>query len=451
MSFLKDLPAALQAAWANALPNSWANNWAPDGNLLGKRLAIPSIPLGRWIRWLTSASLAFLLTNSLWLLPAWALSAVEEATITSPPTQPVTTQPANRPSAAASALAGESFVANAVRTVGDAVVRIDTERTVTRNVPDMFYDDPFFRGSFGGRNGGFQSIPQEERLRGQGSGFIINEQGDILTNAHVVDGTDQVTVKLKDGRSFEGYVEGIDDITDLAVIRINAGNEPLPTSRLGDSDDVEVGDWAIAVGNPLGLDNTVTLGIVSTLKRSSAAVGIPDKRIDFIQTDAAINPGNSGGPLLNSQGEVIGINTAIRADAMGIGFAIPINKAKAIQASLARGERIAHPYLGVQIATLTPDMAKMNNEDPNSAIELPVTDGVLVVRVLPNTPAADAGLRRGDVITRIAGVRVKQADQLQSRVDLVKVGEALEVTLKRGDRTQTLSVKTADLSTQEEA
>ena len=448
MSFLKNLPAALPAALAKALPNARTT----DGNLFGNRLGIPSIPLGRWLRWMTSAALAFLLTNSLWLLPAWALSAVEEATITAPPAQPVPTQPAvSRPSAAASAISGESFVANAVRTVGDSVVRIDTERTVTRNVPDMFYDDPFFRGSFDGRNGGFQSIPQEERLRGQGSGFIINEQGDILTNAHVVDGTDQVTVKLKDGRSFEGYVEGIDDITDLAVIRIDAGREPLPISRLGNSDDVEVGDWAIAVGNPLGLDNTVTLGIVSTLKRSSAAVGIPDKRIDFIQTDAAINPGNSGGPLLNAQGEVIGINTAIRADAMGIGFAIPINKAKAVQASLARGERIAHPYLGVQIATLTPDMATMNNEDPNSAIELPVTDGVLVVRVLPNTPAAEAGLRRGDVITKISGIRVKQADQLQSRVDLVKVGEALEVTLKRGDRTQTLSVKTADLSTQEEA
>ncbi|MEO0516575.1 MAG: HhoA/HhoB/HtrA family serine endopeptidase [Cyanobacteria bacterium P01_A01_bin.116] len=432
--------------------------------------------LRRWMKGVTSAAsmllvTVFLLTNSMWMLPAWALAAVEETvplaqselapselaqpeSATAKPAQADIAQvatPSPRPSAAGSVLAGESFVANAVRTVGNAVVRIDTERTVTRNVPDLFYDDPFFRGSFGNRGGGFQSIPQEEHLRGQGSGFIISERGDILTNAHVVDGTDQVTVKLKDGRSFEGYVEGIDEITDLAVVRIDTAGEPLPVSHLGDSDGVEVGDWAIAVGNPLGLDNTVTLGIVSTLKRSSAAVGIPDKRIDFIQTDAAINPGNSGGPLLNAQGEVIGINTAIRADAMGIGFAIPINKAKAIQASLSRGERIAHPYLGVQIATLTPDMAQMNNEDPNSAIELPVTNGVLVVRVLPNTPAAKAGLRRGDVITEIAGIRVKQADQLQSRVDLVKVGESLEVTLQRGDHTQKFLVKTADLSAQEEA
>ncbi|MEL6939349.1 MAG: HhoA/HhoB/HtrA family serine endopeptidase [Cyanobacteria bacterium J06598_1] len=406
---------------------------------------LPSLSAVRtFFRKIASVAVALLLTNSLWTLPVEAQSAPPVVA----PTQE-TTPSQGAASLPLTSLSPQSFVADAVRSVGSAVVRIDTERTVTRNVPDMFYDDPFFRGSFGGRSGGFQSIPQEERLRGQGSGFIISEQGDILTNAHVVDGTDQVTVKLKDGRSFEGYVEGIDEITDLAVVRINTAGEALPISRLGDSDNVSVGDWAIAVGNPLGLDNTVTLGIVSTLKRSSAAVGIPDKRIDFIQTDAAINPGNSGGPLLNAQGEVIGINTAIRADAMGIGFAIPINKAKAIQASLSRGERIAHPYLGVQIATLTPDMAKMNNEDPNSAIELPETDGVLVVRVLPNTPAADAGLRRGDVITEIAGLRVKQADQLQSRVDRVKVGEALKVTLRRGDRTEKLSVKTADLSEQQ--
>jgi len=402
----------------------------------------PSLPsVKAFLRRIAAVAITLLLTNSLWSIPAWAQSA---------PSAAISTATAQAPaqSSAVRALSSESFVANAVRSVGNAVVRIDTERTVTRNVPDMFYEDPFFRGHMGG---GFQNIPQEERLRGQGSGFIINKQGDILTNAHVVDNADQVTVKLKDGRSFEGYVEGIDAITDLAVIRINTVDEDLPISSLGDSDDVEVGDWAIAVGNPLGLDNTVTLGIVSTLKRSSAAIGIPNKRIDFIQTDAAINPGNSGGPLLNAQGEVIGINTAIRADATGIGFAIPINKAKAIQASLARGERIAHPYLGVQIATLTPDMAKMNNEDPNSAIELPVTDGVLVVRVLPNTPAADAGLRRGDVITEVSGIRVKQADQLQSRVDQVAVGDSLQVTLRRGDRTQKLSVKTADLSVQENA
>jgi S1-C subfamily serine protease len=250
----------------------------------------------------------------------------------------------------------ESFVASAVRKVGSAVVRIDTEKTITRRAPDPFYEDPFFRDFFGG----MPRQPQEELLRGQGSGFIIDQSGNILTNAHVVNGADRVVVTLKDGRSFEAVVEGVDEVTDLAVVKIDGnGGEPLPIAALGNSDRVGVGDWAIAVGNPLGLDNTVTLGIVSTLKRSSSSVGIPGKRLEFIQTDAAINPGNSGGPLVNQRGEVIGINTAIRADAMGIGFAIPINKAKEIKDRLARGETIAHPYIGVQIADLTPELASV--------------------------------------------------------------------------------------------
>ena len=244
-------------------------------------------------------------------------------------------------------------MAAAVRQVGPAVVRIDTERTVTKRSPiDPSLEDPF-RQFFGDQ--GFSQMPREEHLRGQGSGFIIDRGGVILTNAHVIDGADKVTVTLKDGRVFEGKVRGVDEVTDMAVVKINGEN--LPVVALGSSDQVQVGDWAIAVGNPLGLDNTVTLGIISTLKRSSAQVGIPNKRLDFIQTDAAINPGNSGGPLVNAQGEVIGINTAIRADAMGIGFAIPIDKAKAIKDQLARGEKITHPYLGVQMTTLTPELA----------------------------------------------------------------------------------------------
>ncbi|MCY7275405.1 MAG: PDZ domain-containing protein, partial [Phormidesmis sp. CAN_BIN44] len=186
-------------------------------------------------------------------------------------------------------------------------------------------------------------------------------------------------------------------------------------------------------------------GIVSTLKRSSAQVGIPDKRIDFIQTDAAINPGNSGGPLLNDRGEVIGINTAIRADAMGIGFAIPINKAKSIKDQLARGETIPHPYLGVQMTTLTPEIAQQNNSDPNSAFIVPEVNGVIVIRVLPNTPAAVAGLRRGDVITQIDGQAVTKAEQLQGVVENSRLGQTLKVQLRRGDQTKQLSVKTAEL------
>ncbi len=340
------------------------------------------------------------------------------------------------------AIQSGSFVAEAVKLVGTAVVRIDTERTVTRRATvDPIYEDPLFRRFFGD-----EAIPQgprEERLRGQGSGFLIDKTGEILTNSHVINGADKVTVTLKDGRVFEGKVRGFDEVTDLAVVKINGTN--LPVAPLADSDLVQVGDWAIAVGNPLGLDNTVTLGIVSTLKRSSAQVGIPDKRIDFIQTDAAINPGNSGGPLLNDRGEVIGINTAIRADAMGIGFAIPINKAKSIKDQLARGETIPHPYLGVQMTTLTPEIAQQNNSDPNSAFMVPEVNGVIVVRVLPNTPAAVAGLRRGDVITQIDGQAVTKAEQLQAVVESSHLGQTLKLQLRRGEQTQQLAVKTAEL------
>ncbi|MBO9997881.1 MAG: trypsin-like peptidase domain-containing protein [Cyanobacteria bacterium SID2] len=335
-----------------------------------------------------------------------------------------------------------SFVTAAVNRVGSAVVRIDTERVVTRQV-DPFFDDPFFRQFFD--NEFFPSIPREQLQRGQGSGFIIDGNGTVLTNAHVVNQADRVTVKLKDGREFEGQVMGVDALTDLAVVKIEAGNTSLPIAPLGDSDRVQVGDWAIAVGNPLGLDNTVTLGIVSTLNRSSAQVGIPDKRLDFIQTDAAINPGNSGGPLLNERGEVIGVNTAIRADANGIGFAIPINTVKEVKDQLARGENIAHPFIGIQMITLTPEIARENNRNPNAAFLVPEREGVLVMRVLAQSPAEAAGLRRSDVIIRIDGQSVTSADQLQRLVENSKIGQVLRLEVVRGDRTLQLRVRTGEL------
>ena len=345
---------------------------------------------------------------------------------------------AQKPSSAV--IGSHSFVTAAVNRVGSAVVRIDTERTITRRNEPML-EDPFFRRFFG------DSFPQQsptEQLRGLGSGFIIDKSGVILTNAHVVDKADKVTVRLKDGRTFEGKVKGIDEVTDLAVVKINAGKD-LPVAPLGSSDHVEVGDWAIAVGNPLGFDNTVTLGIVSTLKRSSTQVGISDKRLDFIQTDAAINPGNSGGPLLNGLGEVIGINTAIRADAMGIGFAIPIDKAKTIASQLQLNGKVAHPYLGVQMVTLTPELAKQNNNDPNSMFAIPEVKGVLVMRVVPNSPAATAGIRRGDVILQIENKAITSAEQLQGVVEESTLGQALQVKIQRGNQTQMLSIRTAEL------
>lgn len=334
-----------------------------------------------------------------------------------------------------------NFVAAAVNRVGDAVVRIDTERTVTTNFRNPFFDDPFFRDFFG--RDVFPQLPQEYHQQGQGSGFIIDKNGIILTNAHVVDDADKVTVRLRDGRTFRGEVRGVDEPSDLAVVKIKGDN--LPVAPLGDSSQLQVGDWAIAVGNPLGLDNTVTLGIISTLNRSSAQVGIPDKRLDFIQTDTAINPGNSGGPLLNDRGEVIGINTAIRADAEGIGFAIPIDKAKAIKDRLARGESIPHPYIGVQMLTLTPKVAQQFNKDPNSLMVVPEIKGVLIVRVVPDSPAAQGGLRRGDVITAVAGTEIETAEQLQKAVEQSRIGKPLSITVQRGEQTQQFSVRPQEL------
>ncbi|HIK27277.1 MAG: trypsin-like peptidase domain-containing protein [Oscillatoriaceae bacterium SKW80] len=334
-----------------------------------------------------------------------------------------------------------SFVAAAVNRVGPAVVRIDTERTIVDNTPDPFFDDPFFRGFFG--EDLFPRMPKEYHQRGQGSGFIIDSNGIILTNAHVVSGADTVTVTLRDGRRFKGEVRGIDELSDLAVVKIDGQN--LPIAPLGNSSDLKVGDWAIAVGNPLGLDNTVTLGIISTLNRSSAQVGIPDKRLDFIQTDAAINPGNSGGPLVNERGEVIGINTAIRAEAQGIGFAIPIDKAKSIKDKLARGEKIPHPYIGIRMTTLTPELAKESNSDPNSPFTIPEVNGVLTLQVIPNSPAAAAGLRRGDVILEIDGQPVTSAEKLQSIVEMSRIGQPLKFKVQRGERIEIISVRPGEL------
>ncbi|NJN76134.1 MAG: trypsin-like serine protease [Synechococcaceae cyanobacterium RL_1_2] len=290
-----------------------------------------------------------------------------------------------------------NFVSQAIESTGNAVVRIDTSQVVTQQV-DPLMNDPFFNDFFNDR----LTSPNEKRtITGQGSGFITSKEGIILTNAHVVENADQVTILLKDGRTFEGQVMGTDDITDLAVVKIDPAGQDLPVAALGDSSQVKVGDWAIAVGNPVGLNNTVTLGIISTLERSSFQVGIPDKRVEFLQTDAAINPGNSGGPLLDEQGRVIGINTAIRADATGIGFAIPINKAKKIQPILAAGKQVPHPYIGVQMIDLEPVLAQKNNQNPNAILTLPEIKAVLVVEVIPNTPADRGGIKRGDVIVEV--------------------------------------------------
>jgi S1-C subfamily serine protease len=281
--------------------------------------------------------------------------------------------------------------------------------------------------------------------RGTGSGFIITSDGQLLTNAHVVSGAESVEVTLKDGRTFNGRVVGTDPVTDVAVVKINATN--LPTVRVGRSDNLVPGQWAIAIGNPLGLDSTVTAGIISATGRSSSQVGVPDKRVSFIQTDAAINPGNSGGPLLNDRGEVIGINTAIRADAQGLGFAIPIETAQRVAQQLLTKGKVDHPYLGIQMVDLTPSIRKQINEESGGALRINQDQGVLVVRVMDGSPAAQAGLQQGDVIQKIDNKVVTTAADVQAMVEASEIGSTLRLEINRNGKIQVMALKPAPLPT----
>ncbi|MEM7714101.1 MAG: trypsin-like peptidase domain-containing protein [Cyanobacteria bacterium P01_A01_bin.68] len=306
-----------------------------------------------------------------------------------------------------------NFIAAAVEKTGPAVVRIDSTRASTR-----------------GRRSSRQAS-------GIGSGFIIDSNGTILTNAHVVKGASRVRVTLGDGRNLMGEVVGLDDLTDVAVVKVSANN--LPTVEMGNSQNLKPGEWAIAIGNPLGLDNTVTAGIISGTGRSSGVIGAADKRVRFIQTDAAINPGNSGGPLLNQRGEVIGINTAIIGRAQGLGFAIPINKAQQIASQLITGEKVAHPYLGIRMTTLTSDLKQDLSRE--LGLRLAANRGVVIVNVARNSPASRAGLKPGDVIQQIDGQSVKTADDVQLAVEKTTVGGNVQVAVNRGGRNVNIRVQ----------
>lgn len=335
--------------------------------------------------------------------------------------------------AASSALSRSSFVAAAVRRAGPAVVTIDTERTVSvqgGGLPGGLLADPLFRQFFGLPSAG----PSQRTERGQGSGFIFQSDGLVLTNAHVVERSDRVTVGLQNGRRVEGRVVGLDHLTDLALVRLNGGG-PWPVAPLGNSDSLQVGDWAIAVGNPFGLDNTVTLGIVSSLNRNATKLGITDKRFDLIQTDAAINPGNSGGPLLNAEGEVVGINTLVRSGpGAGLGFAIPINRARNIAGQLLSTGRVSHPMIGVGLDNL-------RDTSGNTAL-----GGAMVSAVQPGGPAERAGLRRGDVIVAVGGRGVQGPADVVTAVERASVGKPLGLTIERMGTRQELQVIPAEMA-----
>ena len=339
-------------------------------------------------------------------------------------------------SAAAGVLSRQSFVSAAVRRAGPAVVTIDTERTVlvpgSRSLGFPFID-PLLRQFFGLPPSGGSTPPSQRTERGQGSGFLYDPSGLLITNAHVVQGSTRVLVGLPDGRRAEGRVVGVDPVTDLAVVRLD-GAGPWPVVGLGNSDALQVGDWVIAVGNPFGLDQTVTLGIVSSLNRNAAALGITDKRLALIQTDAAINPGNSGGPLLNADGEVVGINTLVRSGpGAGLGFAIPINRAHQIAQQLVSKGSVSHAMIGVGL-------------EPARDSSGLIAAGAQVRTVMPAGPAARAGLKPGDRITAVDGEAVTSPAQLTQLVERNGVGKPMALRVQRQGQSLTLQVTPVELS-----
>ncbi|MEB3293698.1 MAG: HhoA/HhoB/HtrA family serine endopeptidase [Synechococcales bacterium] len=359
----------------------------------------------------------------------------QQARVKSSPSNPQSVSQGNNPIASSADVATQpNFIAAAAEKVGPAVVRIDAARQVNSEVPDAL-QNPLFRRFFGDQ----MPEPSDRVERGTGSGFILTADGRVITNAHVVEGASEVEVTLKDGRTLIGKVVGLDPVTDVAAIQINA--QQLPSVTLGDSSQLIPGQWAIAIGNPLGLDNTVTAGIISAIGRSSREVGVPDKRVNFIQTDAAINPGNSGGPLLNEQGEVIGINTAIRADAQGLGFAIPIATAKRVAEQLFSQGKAEHPFLGIQMVDLSPTVREAINADGKSNLKVTRDRGVLIQGVATGSPAEKGGLRAGDIIQKINNQPVSTAAEVQALVENSRIGETLPVEVSRNDRTQTLQVR----------
>jgi serine protease Do len=307
---------------------------------------------------------------------------------------------------------------------------------MTEEVPGEFEGTPFeffFRGEGG-------PSPHPRDVDSKGSGIIFRKDGHILTNNHVVEGATKVTIRLKDGREFDGKVVGKDPRTDVAVVKITGEN--LPVARLADSDRVKSGQWAIAIGAPFELDYSFTVGFVSATGRQAIMSRTGSAYEDYIQTDASINPGNSGGPLCNIEGHVIGINTLIRGMNRGIGFAIPINIAHEVALQLIEKGRVVRPWLGVQIHALTEDadlLAKLKDV---------ITDGVVVRSIYPDTPAARSDLKPSDVITAVDGTVVKTTRDLQKTILSKRIGQKITLDVVRDGKTAKVILTTTELPTE---
>jgi serine protease Do len=335
-----------------------------------------------------------------------------------------------------------SPVAKLAQDAAAGVVNVHTSKTVTREVgPFPGFPFEMFPDIFGGRGRRPQQQPeqrQEYKVPSLGSGFVISPDGFILTNNHVVDGVDEIKVRFADGAIRDAKIVGQDPKTDLALIRVD-GAKDLKALPLGDSDDILPGDFVVAIGNPFGLDHTVTLGIVSA-KGRELGQGPYD---DYIQTDAAINPGNSGGPLLDMRGAVIGINSAINPQANTIGFAVPINLAKEILPQLKASGSVTRGWLGVSVQEVTPELA--------TALKIDAKSGALVAQVVPDGPAEKAGMKRGDVIQSFDGKTVERPRDLSRTVAAVPVGKTVDVGVLRDGKPVTLHAKIEKLAGPREA
>jgi len=336
---------------------------------------------------------------------------------------------------------GKAFARIAQKT-SPAVVWITSERTVTQDrstlrrfpfdYPMDPFDDDFFEFFFGPRYRQRQEPAPKSRQVAQGSGFIVSKDGYILTNNHVVKGSDEIKVKLMDEREFEAKVIGTDPDSDVAVVKIDT--DDLPVLELGDSDVLEVGEWVLAIGNPLGLSHTVTAGIVSAKGRSGLRLAAYE---DYIQTDAAINRGNSGGPLINLDGKVIGINTAIISPTggnLGIGFAIPVNMAKPVYKQLIESGTVVRGFLGVVYVELTPELARAFGLDED-------TKGAAITEIVADSAAEKAGLKHNDIIIEFEGTAIEKSETFRNRVAMLKPGKEVEIVVLRDGRKKKFKIE----------